>query len=147
MVFLFNEMRNYMNQLTTITHALSDPTRLRLLAAVLNQERCVCQLVELIDLSNASISKHLATLRNAGLLESRKEGRWVHYKSPDAPTPIIADALSFVQTHALNDLQIKADQTKLIEIDAIDPCDLARMQRTGCCDPTPKNQSTQGESS
>jgi len=130
-----------MNQLTTITHALSDPNRIRLLAACLDQERCVCQLVELLDLSNASISKHLATLRNAGLLESRKQGRWVHYKTPGSPTPIITDALDFVRTHALSDENIQTDRTKLIEIDAIDPCDLARMQRTGCCIPT-----TQGES-
>ncbi len=125
-----------MNQLTTITHALSDPTRIRLLAACLDQERCVCQLVELIDLSNASISKHLATLRNAGLLESRKEGRWVHYQTQQSPTTIIADALAFVQTHALSDDQIQSDKSKLAEIDTIDPCDLAKMQRTGCCIPT-----------
>lgn len=130
-----------MNRLTTIAHALSDPNRLRLLAACLDQERCVCQLVELLDLSNASISKHLATLRNAGLLQSRKEGRWVHYQTPTSPAAIITDALNFIRAHALDDEQIQSDQTKLIEIDAIDPCDLARMQRTGCCEST-----TQGES-
>jgi len=135
-VFLFYEMRNQMNQLTTIAHALADPNRLRLLTACLNQERCVCQLVELLDLSNASISKHLATLRNAGLLESRKDGRWVHYQTPASPTPIIADALALIRTHALDDERIQSDRTKLIEIDTIDPCDLARMQRTGCCIPT-----------
>ena len=70
------------NDLSIISHALSDPHRVRLLAACLDRERCVCQLVELIDLSNASISKHLAVLRHAGLLVSRKEGRWVHYRTP-----------------------------------------------------------------
>lgn len=124
-----------MNQLTTITHALSDHNRLRLLAACMDRERCVCQLVELIDLSNASISKHLATLRNAGLLESRKDGRWVHYQTPPSPAAIITDALTFVRTYAMNDDQFQTDRTKLTEIDAIEPCDLARMQRTGCCVP------------
>ena len=125
-----------MNQLTAITHALSDPNRVRLLIACLDQERCVCQLVELIDLSNASISKHLAVLRNAGLLESRKDGRWVHYQTPPSPTAIILDALTFVRTHALNNDQIQSDKSRLAEIDAIDPCDLAKMQRTGCCIPS-----------
>ena len=122
-----------MNQLTDIANALSDPNRIRLLAACLDRERCVCQLVELIDLSNASISKHLSMLKRAGLLESRKEGRWVHYRSPEAPTAMARDAITFVQSHALNDEAILADVIKLKEIDAIEPCDLARMQREGCC--------------
>ncbi len=124
-----------MNQLTNITHALSDPNRVRLLVACLDGERCVCQLVELIDLSNASISKHLATLKNAGLLESRKDGRWVHYKVPQAPIAIVNDALNFIRTHALNDQAITRDIAKLVEIDAIDPVALAKMQREGCCKP------------
>lgn len=124
-----------MNQLTDITHALSDPNRVRLLVACLDGERCVCQLVELIDLSNASISKHLATLKNAGLLESRKDGRWVHYKVPQSPIAIVNDALNFICTHALNDQAITSDIAKLVEIDAIDPVVLAKMQREGCCKP------------
>ncbi len=122
-----------MNQLTDIANALSDPNRLRLLVACLDRERCVCQLVELIDLSNASISKHLSMLKRAGLLESRKEGRWVHYRTPDTPTAMVADAIGFVQSHAFNDEVIVADREKLIEIDAIDPIELAKMQREGCC--------------
>ncbi len=130
-------MRKQMPALTTIAHALSDPNRVRLLVACLDQERCVCQLVELIDLSNASISKHLATLKNAGLLESRREGRWVHYQTPPTPDAIITDAFAFVRMHALSDHQIQADQIKLAQIDTIDPAELAKQQRTEqrthCC--------------
>jgi len=122
-----------MNQLTDIANALSDPNRIRLLSACLDGERCVCQLVELIDLSNASISKHLATLRNAGLLASRKEGRWVHYRVPNEPEPIVEDALGWVRAHGLGDKQIQEDRVALRTIDSIDPIDLARMQREGCC--------------
>ncbi len=119
--------------LPTIAHALSDSTRLRLLIACLDKERCVCQLVELIDLSNASISKHLSTLKNAGLLESRREGRWVHYRANPNPDSIIADAYALVRSHAMEDDQIQADQIKLAEIDCIDPVELAKKQRTASC--------------
>ena len=122
-----------MNQLTDIANALSDPNRVRLIVACLDGERCVCQFVELIDPSNASISKHLSMLKRAGLLESRKAGRWVHYKTPAAPSAMVGDAIGFVRLHALNDEAILADVIKLKVIDAIDPCDLARMQREGCC--------------
>ena len=116
-----------------ISAALADPTRIRLLAACLDTERCVCQLVALIDLSNASISKHLGQLRDAGLLESRREGRWVHYKSPSEPNAVIGSALAGVRAHTLEDELIAQDILTLGNIDAIDPQDLARMQREGCC--------------
>lgn len=122
-----------MNQITDIANALSDPNRVRLLVACLDGERCVCQLVELIDLSNASISKHLSMLKRAGLLESRKEGRWVHYKVPESPDAMIGDAIKFVRVHALDDETIKADEGRLMQIDAIEPVELAKMQREGCC--------------
>lgn len=124
-----------MKQLTDIANALSDSNRVRLIAACLDGERCVCQLVELIDLSNASISKHLSTLKQAGLLESRKSGRWVHYKVPESPSAIIEDALNFVITYAIETDPICDDRIKLKGIDAIDPVTLAKMQREGCCQP------------
>ncbi len=122
-----------MDRLTRVWGALADPSRVRLLAACLDRERCVCQLVALLDLSNASISKHLGQLRDAGLLESRREGRWVHYRLADDPDPIINDALAMVRRHAEGDGLIGQDRRTLGHIDAIEPGDLARMQREGCC--------------
>ncbi|MEX0876962.1 MAG: metalloregulator ArsR/SmtB family transcription factor [Phycisphaerales bacterium] len=126
-------MNTPLEQLALLTNALADPNRLRLLAACLDRERCVCQLVALIDLSGASVSKHLAMLKGAGLLESRREGRWVHYRLPDQPAPPAADALAMVRRHALGDEVILRDRETLTNIDAIEPCELARMQREGCC--------------
>ena len=128
-----NQHANPIDRLTRVAGALADPNRVRLLAACLDHERCVCQLVALIDLSNASISKHLGQLRDAGLLESRREGRWVHYRTPETSDAIVRDALATVRTYALDDDRIRMDQQTLINIDAIDPNELARMQREGCC--------------
>jgi ArsR family transcriptional regulator len=93
----------------------------------------VCQLVALIDLSNASISKHLGQLRDAGLLESRREGRWVHYKIPAEPNAVVHSALCGVCAHILDDALIQQDRMTLCNIDEIEPHELARMQREGCC--------------
>lgn len=124
---------NPLDQLALLANALADPNRLRLLAACLDRERCVCQLVALIDLSGASVSKHLAVLKAAGLLESRREGRWVHYRLPDEPAAAAADALAMVRAHGLCDGLIRRDRDTLNRIDAIEPGELARMQREGCC--------------
>lgn len=143
-----NQTANPIDALTRVGNALGDPNRVRLLAACLDQERCVCQLVALIDLSNASISKHLGQLRDAGLLESRREGRWVHYRVPHEPAPIAADAIAMVRTRAMDDELIQKDRATLGNIDAIEPGELARMQREGCCPdltccpPTENNHTT-----
>lgn len=59
--------------------ALADPTRLRILEIVAGGERCVCDLVEQIDVPQPLLSHHLRILRDAGFLTHRKEGRWSYY--------------------------------------------------------------------
>jgi ArsR family transcriptional regulator len=62
--------------------ALGDPVRLRLLlliAAPLEGEVCVCELVDAFDLAQSTISHHLKILRDAGLVESQRRGTWVYY--------------------------------------------------------------------
>ena len=116
-----------------MAHALADPCRVRLLAACLGRERCVCQLVALIDRPNATISKHLGVLRDAGLLRARRDGRWIHYSTPAEPDALVRDALDQVRAHAAGDERLVCDRAALDRIDAIEPVALARMQREGCC--------------
>jgi len=60
---------------------LSDTTRLRCLALLFSEgELCVCELTEALDLSQPKISRHLAQLREAGVVQSRRAGHWVHYR-------------------------------------------------------------------
>jgi ArsR family transcriptional regulator len=60
--------------------ALGDETRLRAVVALVGGELCVCQFTELFEMAPATVSKHLSILHRAGLIERRKEGRWVYYK-------------------------------------------------------------------
>jgi ArsR family transcriptional regulator, arsenate/arsenite/antimonite-responsive transcriptional repressor len=60
--------------------ALSDPTRLRLLNLMNGREVCVCYLVEILGQSQPKISRHLAYLRKAGIVEARRDGKWMHYR-------------------------------------------------------------------
>jgi ArsR family transcriptional regulator len=67
--------------------ALADRTRLRLLNLIAGREVCVCYLVEVLRLGQPKISRHLAYLRNAGVVAARREGKWMHYRleRPDDP--------------------------------------------------------------
>src|SRR2546423_14053648 len=60
--------------------AFSDRTRLRILNLLRNGETCVCDLVDVLGLSQPKVSRHLAYLRKAKLVVARKEGLWMHYR-------------------------------------------------------------------
>ena len=81
---------------------LSDETRLRCIALLQKQGKlCVCELTSALDLSQPKISRHLALLRQCGLLRDSREGQWVYYqinpKLPDWAFPILKNALSAVE--------------------------------------------------
>lgn len=63
-----------------IFKALTDETRLRILAIILNGEMCVCEIETCLGLSQSNASRHLTTLKNAGFLSSRKCSQWTYYK-------------------------------------------------------------------
>jgi ArsR family transcriptional regulator len=60
--------------------ALGDNTRLRLLNLMGDQELCVCYFVEILEQGQPKISRHLAYLRRAGIVEARRDGKWMHYR-------------------------------------------------------------------
>jgi ArsR family transcriptional regulator len=60
-------------------HALSDPLRVQVLDLLRDRELCVCDLCETLDVSQSKLSFHLKTLKEAQLVRSRQEGRWIYY--------------------------------------------------------------------
>jgi ArsR family transcriptional regulator, arsenate/arsenite/antimonite-responsive transcriptional repressor len=73
-----------MQETLNIFKALSDEIRLRILKLLEKGELCVCDIVAALDMSQPKISFHLATLKEAGLIKDRKEGRWIHYSLDDS---------------------------------------------------------------
>lgn len=75
--------------------AMGHPGRLLMLDALADGERCVCELQRLVGSDMSTVSKHLSVLREAGLIQSRKDGLWVHYRLK-VPVPELLDALDRV---------------------------------------------------
>lgn len=71
---------SFLQELETFFLALADKTRLRLLNLMRDGEICVCFFTEVLGESQPKISRHLAYLRNAGLVEARRDGKWMHYR-------------------------------------------------------------------
>lgn len=71
---------NILSEMETLFLALADKTRLRLLNLMREDEICVCYFTEALGESQPKVSRHLAYLRNAGIVSARREGKWVNYK-------------------------------------------------------------------
>ncbi len=69
-----------MKDLLSLFKALSDETRLRIVKLLENGELCVCHIVAAVDMSQSRISFHLKILKDAGLVQDRREGKWMHYR-------------------------------------------------------------------
>jgi len=73
-----------MKDLLLVFKALSDKTRLRILKLLEHGELCVCEIVAALDIIQPKISFHLTTLKEAGLIKDRKNGKWIHYRINDS---------------------------------------------------------------
>jgi len=93
--------------------ALGDHTRLRLLNLMGDQELCVCYFVEILDQPQPKISRHLAYLRSAGIVEARREGKWMHYRIVMPPhigaAQILRETLAWLRDERL----MQADRARL----------------------------------
>lgn len=111
-----------------ITKALSDSNRLRILAALRGRELCVCQVTELLALAPSTISKHLAILQQADLIQSRKDERWVFYRLPDTSPEVVSEALDWVHKALRQSEAIRADGERLKAVLRENPSELCRRQ-------------------
>jgi len=120
-----------------IAKALSDPTRLRILCALRSGEVCVCQIQAMLGVAASTVSRHLGLLEGAGLLESRREGRWMHYRLPDeAEGSAAAEAIAWVHRWLGDDAQIRRDAERLRVVLCVVPEELFQLlsAQGACCD-------------
>ena len=106
-----------MREFLSIASALGDENRLRMLLALRSGELCVCEITEFSGLAPSTVSKHLSILRDAGLIDGRKEGRWVYYRlaGSDA-SPVVLDAIRWVQNAHAADPRVAQDAERIVEI-------------------------------
>lgn len=98
-------MATQISSVESLFKALADETRLRILGLLLTGEVCVCHIHESLRIPQPKASRHLAYLRRAGLVETRRDGLWVHYRLADAPDPVRA-TIEHAVRHALHHLDI-----------------------------------------
>lgn len=95
--------------------ALGDRTRLRLLNLMGDREICVCYFVELLGEEQPKISRHLAYLRRAGIVQARREGRWMHYRIVAPSNPGAAEVLRLTLQWLSGEKQMQRDKARLLK--------------------------------
>lgn len=102
-----------LDALTAVYAALADPTRLRILSLLGDEEVCVCHLHASLDVPQPTASRHLAYLRRAGLVQARRDGSWMHYRLSPINNPVVA-AVVKAALHALTHSEVSArDERRL----------------------------------
>jgi DNA-binding transcriptional ArsR family regulator len=107
-----------MDELLRIARALGDGGRVRALAAIARGELCLCQLIELLGLSPATVSKHMSVLCEAGLVARRRQGKWHFYRLADGAgtSRAVTRALDWVLAELKTDETVRADARAAREV-------------------------------
>ncbi len=117
-------MDKRLGQMEALFKALGDMTRLRILGLLLTGEVCVCDIHESLKIPQPKASRHLAYLRRTGLVDTRRDGLWIHYRLGALTDPVMA-ALADAVRHALTHVgSVRRDAERL-------------QSRNGCCVPSP----------
>src|SRR5512141_2269999 len=100
--------------------AVGDPTRTRILKLLEGGGLCVCQVQAVLGLAPSTVSKHLTILRTAGLVEDRRDGKWIEYAlSDDARNPHAKSVLHLLRGALDRDPVVISDRKRLREIKSI----------------------------
>jgi DNA-binding transcriptional ArsR family regulator len=118
-----------MKHCLNITKALADENRLWMLMALRDGELCVCRITELVGLAMSTVSKHLSILYQAGLVNARKEGRWMYYSLPGKAAPAVTrEAVAWVRRSLADSERIAEDARRLKKVLAMDLTELCKRQ-------------------
>ncbi len=100
---------------SSILEVLADPRRLRILLLLLRQELCVCELVDVVQLPQYEVSRHLAVLKKGGFVDARREGLWAYHNIPSSvrKQPVRGRLLEMLSQRLAGDRVAAADLRRL----------------------------------
>jgi ArsR family transcriptional regulator, arsenate/arsenite/antimonite-responsive transcriptional repressor len=105
-----------MREFLLVLKALANPARVRIIKLLEEGELCVCDVIEVIGLKQSTISKHLNILKNAGLVDDRKEGTWSYYRLSKSRINEYNLFMNNMMKKCLNDEEsVKKDKEKMMK--------------------------------
>ena len=102
-----------METISQFFKALSEPVRLRILLLLLDGERCVCDLMAVLELPQSTISRHLAYLKNAGWVDGERRGVWMYYRLTEKPNRFREELRQVLAAHLPQTLAGEGDLIRM----------------------------------
>jgi ArsR family transcriptional regulator len=112
-----------MNQVVQLYKALSEEMRLRILMLLTHGELCVCDLMAIFNEPQSKISRHLAYLKNSGLVDSKRVGVWMHYSLKEPLNEIAGAQIDHMEKHLSSLRWYQEDAAKMEEVKAQKICE------------------------
>jgi ArsR family transcriptional regulator len=109
-------MNGNVAEMETFFLALADKTRLRIINLIGDGEVCVCFFTETLEELQPKISRHLAYLRRAGFVKTRRDGKWIYYRLAEPKDEAASRILSEIQAWMATDGQMQKDRERLAQI-------------------------------
>ena len=123
-------MNNSLRELTGIFKALGDRNRFRIVKMLQQRPLCVCEIREVLDISQPAVSRQLSILKNAGLIEDEKDGVWTNCRlSKGVGNEYVSQILKYLEPRGNKDGRIILDCRKVSCVNRKDIC--ARKLRSG----------------
>lgn len=101
-----------MEELVRFSHALSDDTRFRIVHLVMDEALCVCELAEVLDMPQSSVSSHIQVIRKSGLLASERCEKWVYYRVEKRFRSLLTTLTKFFAVSSDSDATIRRDKKR-----------------------------------
>lgn len=121
-----------MNNIVLFARAFADETRWRILQLISNEPMCVCELADILDMPQSSVSSQIQVIKKAGILESERCEKWIYYRVAANYRTLLATIGSFFEVSPASDTVLKADAANALQ---------RLTERDESCCPPPKELS------
>ncbi len=112
-------------QAVKVFKALGDPNRIRIMKMLEKRDLCVCEVREVLSLSNSTVSKHLSILFDAGLIRQSKDGKWVNYGiNSNSPNELVRSIISLLRSSFPADESLLSDSEFVKKVDRSKICNV-----------------------
>lgn len=118
-----------MKNIVEFSRALADETRWRIIQLIFDEPMCVCELADILNMPQSSVSSHVQVIRKSGMLESERCEKWVYYRLSAAHRPLLRTMGDFFEISSTRDKTLKTDAAAAVKRMAA---------RDGSCCPLPK---------
>ncbi|MBC7361261.1 MAG: winged helix-turn-helix transcriptional regulator [Candidatus Aminicenantes bacterium] len=115
-------IKHSLKEINKILAALAETNRLRILMMLKTRPLAVCEIREILGLSFSTVSKHLSVLREAGLIDFEKDGKWVNYRFNQELPEVAREWLALLLEQISSDPQIQSDLEKIFVVDKFKIC-------------------------